>query len=109
MPPNERVGINVQATFRADTSQAKQAFDEFARSSTQAAQRMQGSLSERDSSSMRAKQLLREQLGENFSYIAQQKEINKILHEQRQHYRELSDTLYRQERAVKSLGGEEEK
>lgn len=109
MPPNERVGINVQATFRADTSQAKQAFDEFTRSSTQAAQRMQGSLADRDSSSMRAKQLLREQLGDNFSYIGQQKEINKILHEQRQHYRELSDTLYRQERAVKSLGGEEEK
>lgn len=109
MPLNERVGITVQTTFRADTSQAKQAFDEFTRSSTQAAQRMQGALGDRDSASSRAKQLLREQLGDNFSYLNQQKEINKILHEQRQHYRELSDNLYRQERAVKSLGGEEEK
>lgn len=109
MPPNERVGINIQATFRADTTQAKQAFDEFTRASTQAAQRMQGALGDRDSASSRAKQLLREQLGDNFSYISQQKEINKILHEQRQSYRQLSDDLYRQERAVKSLGGEEEK
>ncbi|MDO8357321.1 MAG: hypothetical protein Q7U76_13100 [Nitrospirota bacterium] len=109
MPPNERVGINVQATFRADTSQAKQAFDEFTRSSTQAAQRMQGSVGDRDSASSRAKQLLKEQLGDNFSFIRQQKEVNSILHEQRQHYRELSDNLYRQERAVKNLGGEEEK
>ncbi|MDP1769689.1 MAG: hypothetical protein Q8L74_12940 [Nitrospirota bacterium] len=106
---NERVGINVHTKFTTDTSQAKQAFEEFTRASTQAAQRMQGAVGDRDSASSRAKQLLKEQLGENFSFIRQQKEVNSILHEQRQHYRELSDNLSRQERAVKNLGGEEEK